>query len=152
MSAKILLISEYLRLSFPVKLISATHLGGLIELSFERPDGKLDIFCQPRWQQIPSCDLWLGTRDPVAADAIHIIPASMEETAIANALEHWLEEHLSPRLWKAFETPAMHIRLTDEDTRAYFVWRVFDHLRHRNSLDPHLKCRIDHPSEPGQNT
>jgi len=51
-------------------------------------------------------------------------------------LAEWVAEHIPTHLVEAFETPGMHIRMTDEDTQQYLVWSVLDDLRNRDRVNP----------------
>ena len=112
-----------------MKLIEASRDSRLTGLSFDRPEGRLDIRCLGCHGQIPSCDVWIGHDTPIAPD-------SEEEAEIEKLLTEWAAAHIPARLIKAFETPGMHIRLTDEGTQQYHVWSVLDHLRNRQRARP----------------
>src|SRR5437879_5052119 len=100
-----------------MKLTAAFSDGSRTSLSFDRPEGCLDICCLHRPGQTPSCDLWVGDDTPVA-------PGSEQQAAIEKLLAEWVAEHIPSHLIEAFETPGMHIRMTDEGTQQYLVWSV----------------------------
>ena len=112
-----------------MELASAFVDGAVTTLVFQRPEGPLHLRCFDQSGKVPSCELIVGESTSV--------PASADERAtIEGALSEWVAAHVPARLISAFETPAMHIRMTDQDTAGYHVWYVLDSLRSRHRPRP----------------
>ena len=84
---------------------------------------------------IPSCDLFVG-------DATSVAVGSEQQAAVERLLAAWVAEHIPTHVIEAFETPSMHIRLTDEGTQQYLVWSVLDDLRNRDRAHPERWARF----------
>ena len=112
-----------------MELASVSVDGALTTLVFQRPEGQLHLRCFDQSGKVPSCELIVGesTSAPASAD---------ERAAIEGALSEWVAAHVPARLISAFETPGMHIRMTDPDTAGYHVWHVLDSLRSRHRPRP----------------
>lgn len=110
-------------------LASASTDGSVTTLVFERSNGSLHIRCFDHSGKIPSCELFVGESRSAAASA-------EERAAVESALSEWVAAHVPTRLISAFETPGMHIRMTDEETQGYLAWHVLDSLRSRHGSRP----------------
>ena len=112
-----------------MKLTAAFSEGNQTRLSFDRPEGRLDIRCVHHPGQIPSCDLSVG-------DATSVAVGSEQQVAVERLLAAWVAAHIPTHLIEAFETLGMHIRMTDEGTQQYLVWSVLDDLHNRDRAHP----------------
>ena len=118
-----------------MKLTAAFSEGNQTRLSFDRPEGRLDIRCVHHPGQIPSCDLSVG-------DATSVAVGSEQQVAVERLLAAWVAAHIPTHLIEAFETAGMHIRLTDEGTQQYLVWSVLDNLRNRDRAHPERRAKF----------
>jgi hypothetical protein len=112
-----------------MKLTAAFSDGNQTSLSFDRPEGRLNIRCVQHPGQVPSCDLSIGDTTPIAVGL-------EEQAAVERLLAEWVAEHIPAHLIEAFETPGMHIRMTGEGTQQYLVWSVLDDLLNRHRAQP----------------